>query len=904
MSDTRSTHMGLYCLFLFFLSLMSFPAMAQTVPCEAATTQNTATSGICIGCYVDNAALAVDNNQATSSTLHVIVGLLGGYTQQQLSFPSLSKPGDSVRIYLTTQVNLLDLSVLGNIEVATYNGNTYNGDRQPVNNGLLQLRLLTSQQLLLSWAPAQPFNKVELRLNSGLLQLLNAISIGYAYRVVPQPTAVTPSVSICRGQSASLAVTGPAGVTYEWYKQADVGTSFFSGPNYSTGPVYGDSSYYVQASRSGCLNPQRTKIQVTARVLPSPPEVLVPVDSVCKGEQATFIATKTTAISHRWYNQPGGGTSLATTDVFTTTPLNAAARFYVEAFDTTRCVSNSRTPVTAALLPPGPGISRGASKTLGGTGGDEFIIILNTIDNGFLAAGTTASNDGDIAGQNHGLTDLWLVKLDSVNNKKWSKAIGTSGRDSLTGATGTKDGKYIVCGNYNIGTPAAAGQIIGVDNMGNVLWTKATSLFNQFAGSSPDGNNIVVVATTTNSLQLKVLNSAGTILKSASYSGNYSDDQVGFVPTSDNKLLIVGSTYSGAVYGKDIFMASIDSNLNREWEKVFLSERDDIGASIGRTGDYFNVTSVTRPDTVTGATAKIMQLTSNGVLQFLKVFGPFIPIPRSARYPGPTDPLAQTFHSKDELLRYQLVMAQYSRMKSTNPSERTARSTLEKSGKYGTFLPLLHESKVDTTILARDFDEQPARSLSFAMKAPKDSNNAVLYLLKLDSTGEIIALVKDTMNVFNPMGSTATRDGGALIVGPSIADTAKAIVAKIDPPSCLPATVPVFPAASIIAQQDLFPAYRESAAAVDQKEEQASLQVFPNPFSHTLNCRYFVKKKGKVILRLVSMNKGQSFLLREEVALPGVYTIQVNTSPYPSGSYLLQFEQEQEKQTSKVIKVN
>ncbi|MGN7823616.1 hypothetical protein ACTJJB_26080 [Chitinophaga sp. 22536] len=97
------------------LCLVFFPSVCygQQVPCEAVVSQTTETNGICIGCYTDNPGLSSDNDIQTYATLHVILGLLGGYTQQQLVFPSVSKPGDSIRVMLTYPVGLLDISLLG-----------------------------------------------------------------------------------------------------------------------------------------------------------------------------------------------------------------------------------------------------------------------------------------------------------------------------------------------------------------------------------------------------------------------------------------------------------------------------------------------------------------------------------------------------------------------------------------------------------------------------------------------------------------------------------------------------------------------------------------------------------------------------------------------------------------------
>ena len=49
-------------------------------------------------------------------------------------------------------------------------------------------------------------------------------------------------------------------------------------------------------------------------------------------------------------------------------------------------------------------------KCLGGSGDDRAYSIQQTSDGGFIVAGFTWSNDGDVSG-NHGQIDYWVAKL-------------------------------------------------------------------------------------------------------------------------------------------------------------------------------------------------------------------------------------------------------------------------------------------------------------------------------------------------------------------------------------------------------------------------------------------------------------------------------------------------------------
>ena len=72
-------------------------------------------------------------------------------------------------------------------------------------------------------------------------------------------------------------------------------------------------------------------------------------------------------------------------------------------------------------------------KSLGGTGWDLANSIQQTSDGGYIVAGFSSSNNGDVTG-NHGGGDYWVVKLDSSGNLQWQKSLGGTGFDAADSA--------------------------------------------------------------------------------------------------------------------------------------------------------------------------------------------------------------------------------------------------------------------------------------------------------------------------------------------------------------------------------------------------------------------------------------------------------------------------------------
>lgn len=85
-------------------------------------------------------------------------------------------------------------------------------------------------------------------------------------------------------------------------------------------------------------------------------------------------------------------------------------------------------------------------KALGGTDFDYAFSVATTADGGYVMAGTASSKNGDVTGV-HGGADAWIVKLDGGGNKLWQKALGGTGYDGANSILTTADGGYIIAGD-------------------------------------------------------------------------------------------------------------------------------------------------------------------------------------------------------------------------------------------------------------------------------------------------------------------------------------------------------------------------------------------------------------------------------------------------------------------------
>lgn len=83
--------------------------------------------------------------------------------------------------------------------------------------------------------------------------------------------------------------------------------------------------------------------------------------------------------------------------------------------------------------------------TLGGSSSDGFRSITKSDDSGFVLAGTTQSNDGDVTGY-FANKDGWVVKIDDSGSIIWQRAVGGNDVDELLDIQSDWDDGYIVVG--------------------------------------------------------------------------------------------------------------------------------------------------------------------------------------------------------------------------------------------------------------------------------------------------------------------------------------------------------------------------------------------------------------------------------------------------------------------------
>ncbi|MBL7924570.1 MAG: T9SS type A sorting domain-containing protein [Bacteroidia bacterium] len=94
-------------------------------------------------------------------------------------------------------------------------------------------------------------------------------------------------------------------------------------------------------------------------------------------------------------------------------------------------------------------------KTYGGNGSDRPAALLLTPGGNFVLAGTSASGiSGEKSDSLRGVSDFWVLLVDSSGQKLWDKTIGGVQADELTGMILTSD-NYLMLSGWTLSGPGA-----------------------------------------------------------------------------------------------------------------------------------------------------------------------------------------------------------------------------------------------------------------------------------------------------------------------------------------------------------------------------------------------------------------------------------------------------------------
>ncbi len=264
----------------------------------------------------------------------------------------------------------------------------------------------------------------------------------------------------------------------------------------------------------------------------------------------------------------------------------------------------------------------------GGSINDMAFCVQQTTDGGYIIAGRTESNDGDVSGYNGGI-DCWIVKVDINGNIEWQKCLGGGGMDYATSIQQTTDQGYIVSGTYssyidNQWTNNA--YVAKLDNSGAVEWE-------QLMEQCSDGRSIVessdggfaFAGFNGNYIWVGKLDNLGNSIWDYYFYGDAFPTCI--QQTTDGGYIISGGGDNG-MNGSDYLILKIDDSGTEEWYRYLGGADYDYAHSIQQTSDagYIMAGRTQSNDgDVSGNHGSddcwIVKVDNLGVIQWQKCFG-------------------------------------------------------------------------------------------------------------------------------------------------------------------------------------------------------------------------------------------------------------------------------------------
>ncbi|CAN5665461.1 hypothetical protein BH11BAC1_BH11BAC1_00210 [soil metagenome] len=258
-------------------------------------------------------------------------------------------------------------------------------------------------------------------------------------------------------------------------------------------------------------------------------------------------------------------------------------------------------------------------RCYGGSGLDEVRDIKQTIDSGYIVAALSASFDGDVTGNHGGNGDYWILKIDSNGNIQWQKCLGGSQFDEPFSICLKNNGGFIVAGSTTSNDGDVTGNhsayqdiwIVQLDSLGNIEWKKCfggtnTDIPAEIKQTS-DSGYIIIGETLSNNgditnnhgdfdIWVLKLDSTGTIEWQNSFGGSNAEFAKDILETSDGYIL-TGTTLStdGDVAGDTLgysgcWLVKLNRSGNLLWQVPTGAGDTAIGAvSIQLKDNYFIV---------------------------------------------------------------------------------------------------------------------------------------------------------------------------------------------------------------------------------------------------------------------------------------------------------------------------
>jgi len=229
--------------------------------------------------------------------------------------------------------------------------------------------------------------------------------------------------------------------------------------------------------------------------------------------------------------------------------------------------------------------------------------------------------------------DFCLVKTNLYGDTLWTKIYGGGGDNGFSKLYEDTNGNLSMIGScYGFGSGSLDGYVVKINSVGDTLWTKAigNSLYNATMNSLKLSNGNFMLLTFTDSTGLGLndvglikIDSVGNILWNKFYEGGTGDNGAmsGIIELADGGFIMSGSTNSYGVGDYDAYAIRTDSLGNISWAKTYGGSLFETGISSIKCSDGVLIAGGTRSFGQGGSDVYLVKLDFNGNLLWAKTYG-------------------------------------------------------------------------------------------------------------------------------------------------------------------------------------------------------------------------------------------------------------------------------------------
>jgi gliding motility-associated-like protein len=176
--------------------------------------------------------------------------------------------------------------------------------------------------------------------------------------------------SFCEGDSVELTSTFTDG--NQWFRDG----SAITGATQQTYYAKLNGYYHLRVTQQNG-GPDLISDSTLVNVITLPATITATADSACKGESAVYDIQPQPGITYAWYDQPSGGSLLATGTTYSLSAINGNTTLYIQTADNNGCVKPGRFDITAYELAT-PQADFSASEASPVSGGFEIAFSDNS----------------------------------------------------------------------------------------------------------------------------------------------------------------------------------------------------------------------------------------------------------------------------------------------------------------------------------------------------------------------------------------------------------------------------------------------------------------------------------------------------------------------------------------------